>query len=347
MSFYRAGLFALFAVRAAHFCAYADDATSTSSTPYIDSLKKQLEQQDQSRHPRPTPENPQPYIDSLKRKMKNQGTAEPSEENPSPYINQLQQQNPSLKPGATPPSYTEELRSKLGPDTSTGAIEAVKEGHSQLEMKRIGEIHNSFSIDIGTFYHHQASSSSDVTTAGFQTVYGSGYSPDVRVAGEHYFLREENTYSLGVAAYLGIQYFAGAGVFAVRIQEPYGGNLFPAQSLTRFAFVNLPVGVGPSFHLNVMRWVRPYVQFMPTGSIFFESRNDSVPGHHGDSLGYTTNVGVAIMLDWISKDTAWVLYRDYGFKHVYFTAEYSRLDTPFTAVDFQFSGLNLGFSFEF
>jgi hypothetical protein len=327
--------------------AYADD--STSNSPYIDSLQKQLKEKDAGRNPQPTYDNPQPYIDSIKRKMDAKGAApvSPSGDNPEPYIDQLKSQNPSLRDGSVPPSYTEQEKAKLGPDHSTGAIQAVKDGNSALSMKRLGEIHNQFSLNVGTFYSHKAVTPADISTPGFQKVYGSGYTPDVRFQIEHYLIYGDNTFSLGVMAFTGIQYFVGSGIFATTIIQPDGSTPFPSQSRTRFAFVNLPVGIGPSFHLNLARWIRPYVQLMPTGMIFFESRNDSLSGHHGKALGYTATAGVAIMMDWISKDTTWLLYRDYGIKHVYFTAEYSRMETPWTAVDFQYSGLNMGFAFDF
>jgi hypothetical protein len=352
--------------------ARADDRSGTASgasnTPYIDSLQQELKKKD-SNNPQPTPDNPQPYIDSIKRKMNAQdaqgaqgskdgtNTPIPSADNPQPFIDQLKSQNPSLR-DSSDQSYIDQQKNKLGPDNTTGAIDAVNNGTSALQMKRPGEIKNLFSLEVGTLYNHQATTKAGYSIPGFAAVYGSGYAPDVRFEYERYLIGGDSSFTLGVMAFTAIQYFVGYGIYLVNIPYPStypptslpgpnGATYFPSKSQTRFAFVNIPLGVGPVVHFNFLKYVRPYAEFMPVGSAFFESRNDDLPGHHGLGLGMMETGGVAIMLDWISKDATWALYRDYGIKHVYLTAEISRYDTPFTPVDLQFTGLDLGFSFEY
>jgi hypothetical protein len=318
-----------------------------SNTPFIDSLKQKMRESGQKdQGAQRTTESPSPYIDSLKKRMTNSGTSAPTAESPQPFIDQQKSLNPSL---ANPPpgqDYTEQKKQSLPAKETGGAIAAVNEGHSGLEMKRPGEIKNLFGMKTGTLFSHSATAGAQTEGTPFQTVYGKGYAPDVTFDGERVLLGDEHSLTIGLMAFIGIQYFAGPGVFSVQLTKPDGTN-FPLQSQTRFAFVNLPAGIGPSLRLHFLKWFQPYAQFMPSGSIFFESRNDQQQGFHGLAFGYTLTVGMAFMLDWISKDTTWDLYRDYGIKHVYLTAEYSDYATPLSDVNFAFSGLNMGFAFEF
>jgi hypothetical protein len=318
-----------------------------SSTPFIDSLKQKMRESGHSDQVTPrSDENPEPYIDTLKKRLKESGTPQPSADNTQPFIDQLKSKNPSLNNPPPGQDYTQQKLQALPPKETGGAIAAVNEGRSALEMKRPLVVKNVFGMKTGTLYKHSATASSDTEATAFQTVYGSGYAPDVKLYGEHDFLASETGFNFGVMVQAGIQYFAGPGVFSIRLTAPDGSS-FGTQSHTRFAFVNLPAGIGPSIRLNYLKWIHPYAQFLPTASAFFESRNDSNPGYHGLALGFTFTAGAAFALDWLSKEATWALYRDYRIKHVYLTADYTVYSTPLSDVNFSFSGLDLGFAFDF
>src|SRR5690348_13938164 len=93
-----------------------------SVSPYIDQLRSQMKTESA---PAPTASEPDPYIESVRKKLE---TKEPTGAQGS-YTEKLKQQ---LGPTPSAQSYTEQQKEKLEPEKTESAIEAVKEGHSEL-----------------------------------------------------------------------------------------------------------------------------------------------------------------------------------------------------------------------
>lgn len=323
-------------------------ADDDSIQPYIDHLKERMKP---SSEPSPTPDLPDPFIQSLKRKMRPE--QERNSENPEPYIDSLKRKHPE-RYGPLPESsqnvepYIESQKAKLGPGNETSAIEAVQNGTSALKMKRPGAITGAFGFRVGTIVSHDATASGGAQSASFSSLYGQNYAPDFSLLGEYQFFHSEKWGSLGAVFTVGLSYFHGFGNYQFQLKQP-DGTPFPMTSQTQFQFFAIPVSAGLDYRFNLTNYIRPFAMLSPTGIAFFESRSDNLAGgnHHGLSKGFQTAIGTAILADFISRNTAWDLYTDYGIKHAYFTVEYDRLMSVASTVNFTFSGLDVGVLFEF
>jgi hypothetical protein len=329
------GLFAaaltMISASSAVSAARADD---TSTQPYIDSLKQGMKSDDS-----------EGYSEQQKQKLQ----PEPSSDG---YTEQLRQADPSLQlQGTPPPSYSEQQKEQLPPKKQDGAIEAFNEGKSDLKKIKSTDIHSAIGARVGAFVSRSYTANFGIGTGReFTNVYGSGFSPDVSLFGEHQFSHSESGGSIGAFAMIDITRFSGTGTFAVPITSGYNGSTYPANATgVTYYFWDFPLTAGAVFRFNRWHWARPYATIGPTLIPFWEYRSDGGPTHRGLSFGASGSVGMAFLLDGISKDVDWDAYADAGIKHTYFTVEFAGTEclSNVSAITFNSNGLQLGFTFEY
>ena len=316
-------------------------AEEGSSQPYIDQLKEHLQKQDETSAPARSNENPQPFIESQKAKMA------PKSEDGGSYIESLKKTAPErYQPAQTGESYLEQERAKIAPKPTGGAIEAVREGRSELKAKKEGPITGAVGIRIGSIEGRDISAIPGAGLRNFDDVYGSGYTPDVTLFYEFQPFHSEWYGNFGIVTSLGVRYNSGTGVFQFDLPNPAGGN-FGLASHTKFQFFTMPVMAGLNYRFNLARYIRPYIQAGPTLIGYYEQRSDSVGGKRGNSRGVQYGAGVAILLDWFDRQSSWDLYQNYNIKQYYLTFDYTRLQTFSGDVNFTLSGMYAGLTFEF
>lgn len=317
----------------------ADDSVS----PYIDSLKKQIDQKDAQQGTKP-PSDDQSYTEQQKKKL----APGPSMEGDQPYLDSLKKSHPKeFEEQKTDQSYTEQQKAAIGPGDEESAIDKVHKGTSALTMKRPGKVTGAFGFSLGLGVDHNVTANNqpgNPTT--FEEVYGGHFVPDVTFFGEHQFFHNETYGSLGVVASLQINYYWGYGQYAIPLFQP-SGDAFPSTSLTKFSFGAIPISVGADYRFSLGHTIKPFVMIKPTLIPFFELRDDGVAGHQGLSKAIYTNGGINILLDGMDKDLAWDLYSDYNIKHVYLTIEFVKLTTFASDVVFNYYGADVGFTFEY
>jgi hypothetical protein len=318
-------LIALLSIAAAS----ADD----SSSPYIDSIKKTL----------PEDKNAgQSYTDQLKQKL-------PATESSDGYTEALKHSQALQLQGSPSEGYTESEKQRLGPGDQKSAIEAVREGHSELQLKKPGTIHNAFGIRYGLGLSRTITANNNVGTGrDFNSVYGASYAPDISLFYEYQFFHSEIYGSVGAFGMATVAFFNGQGQFAANITNAASANSNYGQNSTgvSFRFFEMPAVGGLDYRFNLSKWVRPYAMGGPTLIGFYESRSDGHNGNRGLSHGLWGALGVEIPLDWISKASDWDRYEAFGIKKTYFSLEYSRLSTFSSPVDFSVGGVYGGFVFE-
>jgi hypothetical protein len=325
-------------------------STETSVSPYIDQLKAKMESEGKpTEEPARTSESPDPYIQSLRKKMNlpSEG-GEPSTSN-EPYIDHLKEKNPELnqKSDTEYSDYTEKMRAQLKPSEPGGAIEAVREGHSELHMKRPGHIRGGVGFKIGSAMNRTFSAGSDLQANSFTNIYGNSWRPDFNLIVEYKPFYSETFGSLGFIAMGGVAIYKASGRFAVQLTEPDNTTSFPMSSRTQMTFLSVPATIGAKYQFNLSYIIRPYAIVGPTLVGVEELRNDGYGAKKAVSKGLTTTAGAAILLDWMNADNTWNLYQDFSVKHYYLTVEYTKLTTVSSPVDVSYSGLTAGFQFDF
>lgn len=314
-----------------------------SVSPYIDSLKAKMSEQDLQKEPVRTSENPEPYIQSLKQKMPAQELGTGTE----PYIDSLKAKNPEKYAAPPSASYTEEKQAVLGADkNSGGAIQAVADNHSELQLKRPGSINAAFGFKIGTAVNRDFTGSSQYVSQSFQSIYGSGWAPALTLFVAYMPFYSRAYGSLGITGSIGGGFFKGNGVYKVPLYKT-SGAAFPSQSITRLTFIDVPVSLGVKYQINWGKYFVPFVEVAPTVIGMAENRNDGIGSKKALSKGVTTSAGFGILLDWITRSNTWNVYQDFNVKHYYLTAEYSKLTTFSSPIDVSFSGVDVGVTFEF
>ncbi len=336
--------------------AFAQEPFATSNQPYIDRLKATMppeSKRDAKFQTVQTSENPNPYIDEVKRTPR---VARPGEI-PEPPEGQ---------------SYTEFLKSRLGEEkypsesyserekqrlietkdkesADVSAIARVKEGNSELEMVRKGKIHYAAGLQMGTSVTRVVTAIPGASLRNFNDVYGTGWIPDLQLFAELQPFHSEWVGNFGLIAGGGASVFKGTGAFSrdIHLATELGGGLVPRAVDITFRFISLPVFAGANFRLNLFRIFRPFVQATPVLIPYREIRDDNAGTRGGFSKGLIATAGVNILLDWMSKTAAWDIYTAANVKHTYLSVNYTRLTTVSSAVNFDFSGIDLGFTFEF
>jgi hypothetical protein len=320
--------------------ARADDAQS--QTPYIDTVRKRL--QEEGKLNDQTGGSNTPYIDSLKAKM-----AKPPENDSKTgdqdYIDAVRKANPDARPeGGGAESYLDQQKQSLPAKQTDGAIAAVQAGKSDLQMKRDTNIHNAagFRID-APFSSNFTATGTAATSQSYNDIYGSGTLPSFTGFYELQPFHSESIAQFGLIALFGLEYASGYGKFGV---SGVPGISVPASSLTKFHFFEMPVGVGLDLRLNFAKYIKPNFTLAPMTVGFLESRSDGNQGAYGYSVELYGSAGVWFLLDWIGRGNTWDMYRD-GVKHYYLTAELTRLNHIHGDVSFDDTALTIGFAFEF
>ena len=336
--------------------AFGQEPFATSNQPYIDRLKATMpeDKREEKYKAVQTSENPSPYIDAMKSKP---ATSRPRE----------------LPEAPSDQSYTDYLKKQLGPDPDSAesyiarerrrlleakdkegadisAIDRVKSGNSELEMKRKGPIHYAAGFTMGTSVTRTVTATSGTALRPFNDVYGTGWIPALQLFAEFQPFHSEWVGNFGLIVGGGASVFKGTGAFSrptLTYATEMGGGPVPSAVDVTFRFVSVPIFAGANFRLNLFRILRPYVQATPVFIPFRELRDDTANARGGFSKGLILTGGVSILLDWISKNSAWDLYSGVGVKHTYLTVNYTKLTTVSSAVGFDFNGVDAGFTFEF
>jgi len=226
-----------------------------------------------------------------------------------------------------------------------GAIQAVREGKSEVKAVKEAKSGNAFGIKVWTTGTRDVTAPSSVFYRSYDSLYGHNYTPDFRFFYEDQLLQSEWFISLGWFAELGFGYKRAYGSFEFAPIKP-GGTTFSQESLIRFTFITVPVAAGAVARFNLARWVRPQVKVAPVVVGYFEDRSDSQGVKRGNSRGLLTEAGVAFQIDWLDSRGSWSMYEMFGVKQHFLTVDYQRLDTTQGDVDFSFHGLSLGLLFE-
>jgi len=329
------------------FAAWADDASQPSVQPYIDEVKQEMsESHEQKPTAVATPSSgssESPFIDSVRPKIKQQESSEG-------YTERLRQNEVTPPPPTAEVSgqtYIDEQKQKIGPNNTPSAIEAVKNGTSELKEKRLGQITSAFGLTYGAEVNRTVTANSTILGRNFSDVYGANYAPDVTLFYEWQPFHSETWGSLGIVSTLSVSYFTGVGQFAYQLTNPVTGGLFPLASGTNFRFYSIPVSVGLEYQFNLAHYLRPFVSIEPTIIGYLETRDDGARGSGGAVYGLHYQGGVSLLLDWMSSSGSWNLYAEYGIKHFYLTAEYTQLSTLGGDVSYNENGIFAGLTFEY
>jgi hypothetical protein len=309
----------------------------TPSQPYIDQVQK--EWREDGIKEKSYGSGTQPYIDSLKRGFSHQKDEQPN------YIDRLRNEDPSLSPSPSS-SYIEKEKQELPDEKNESAIQALKEGHSELHPKFEGKINHAFGLRYGVGVSRDTTSPSQVSS--FKTVYGANYTPEIHLFYEFQPFHSEIFGNVGIFGMAGMSYSEGKGQFAIPLTIPgSGGAKFSSTSTTKFQFIAVPVTIGLDYRFNLFQVLRPHVMAGPTIVGFLEDRSDKDPDSHGHSEGVFFCVGVSLLLDWVSTSSSSSLYSSFGIKHSYFTVDYSRTTTFTGDLLYNVSGIYAGFTFEY
>lgn len=331
-------------------------------------------------------ESLQPYIDRLKATDPGieTGTSEQaSEANPEVYIKTLREKvrkrDAHSQIGEAPEnqSYTEFLRGKLGGpepevdpaaesysehqkrlllerDQRTGAVDdsaitKVKEGRSDLELRRPGNINFAGGMRLGASMSRTVTASAGNALRDFSDVYGTNWAPELHLFFEYQPFHSEWFGNIGIILGGGVTRNTGKGKFPAQVPRSpdAGGGSFEADTNVDFQFLTLPAYIGVNYRFNLFRIVRPYVQFTPTLIGYREGRNDTNTARAGISKGAIASGGINILLDWVSERSSWDLYDSVGVKHYYLTIDYSRMMSFASAISFTYSGVSAGMTMEF
>lgn len=330
---------------------YAPSFADDSVSPYIDKLKSQM---NDSSSPARSVSQPEPYIQYLKKDPKLAKPEEGASESAQPYLDRLRQANPGLNPQDSSGSYTEKKKEELGPDESKSAIEAVRDGTSQLHLKRPGPVRGSIGFKVGALLNRDFGGSAPYVALPYNTIYGSAtkWVPDLTFFAEWKPLSSETWGGFGILASGGFSYVKGFGNFSIPLSyNPNPGGVaaitFPATSYTQMTFISMPASIEAKYQFNLLKWLRPYAMIGPTVVGMTENRNDGVSAKKALSKGITMSFGGAILADWISDENAWDLYQDFSIKHIYLTVDYTRINSISSNISISNSGIFAGVTFEF
>ena len=321
-------------------------------TPYIDSVKEKLKQEEESEGAQAAETNSEvmdPYIQKLR-----QAEAEapsPTEQEGKSFIEKVQADPEFQKKSQSeqaPGSFIENIKNQLEPDNSPGAIAKLHDGNSELELKRPGEIHSAASIRYGALLTRSVTAGSGAGAHTYAEIYGSNYTPSLAFNYEYQPWHSEWWGSLGILGGLGFEYSHGFGILKFALTNPAGGT-FSQTSRTVFGLLSVPLSVGLNYRMNVARLIRPFAAASALAIGYMEARSDQslTSWKRGYSLGYVFSGGVNLMLDWFSRGGAWDLYMNYGIHHTYLTVSYDMLGTFIGDLTYSISGVQAGMTFEF
>ena len=328
------------------FCAQSAFSAEES---YTEKLKRELQEKDAKSDTSRLEKN---YTENLRRKLDEEAKEEsPDEESDSKNFTESAQKK--LKADEEDAekhdskNYSQKLRDELKPKEMTGAIQALKEGKSQLELHRSLDINMAGGFRLGASVNKTFTAKGQ-TGAAFSSVYGSpeDWHPDVTLFFDYLPLYDDGLGAIGLGAQVGISYYAGKGVFRFPLSRP-DGTSFGTSAKNNFYLTIVPMGIGPVVRLNLLNYVRPYGRFVPVFIFYRESRDDSDTVNKGMSKAFQYVAGVNILLDWMSRSASFSAYDVLGVKHLYLTAEYLTTSTYDGSLEMSDEGIYGGLTFEF
>ncbi|MGK5087157.1 CFI-box-CTERM domain-containing protein [Bdellovibrionota bacterium FG-2] len=334
-------LLALAAILLGSLLPLTSPAQEKTTQPYIDELKKGMEEKETSS---------KPYTDLQKEKLP------PNLIKLGAYIDELKKEAPeSSKEGSTPTHGTflereqEKIREKdaENDEKKLGAIEAFKQGKSDLEAKKIGQILHATGFRIGVSSTRNITAPAGTGLRNFSDVYGTSWTPEISLFFEYQPFHSEWFGSFGLWYGFGVSYYHGYGSFEFPLRDANTNTDFNIKSSTLLQFYAIPVTAGLSYRLNFLRLIRPYVMVAPTLIGYLETRNDDQSGYRGVSKGLFFNGGAAILLDWMSRSMDYDRNAALGIHHTYITVDYTRISTLASTVSFSVSSLSVGLTFEY
>lgn len=334
----RAGVLVAAAVGLISPQAYAQ----TSVQPYIDNLRRHMPEQ--------PAQGTESFTETERRRIETERAKDPRLP-ATGYTEKLKELNPELqqKP-ASSEGYSEGIRTRLGPGSSGGAIQAVKEGRSELQLKREGKVDEAFGFRVGAALNRNIVADSESIGSGstFEEVYGNGWSPDFTLYYEWQPIRSATWGSLGLMTTSGFTFNTGDGRFATALPKGWApGENFPLQSRAKVRFFTVPAMIGPVLRVNFLRWLKPYVSVAGGLTGFVETRSDTKERIKGYSRTVQVAGGAVIPMDWMSRKTAWDLYAEHAIKGYGITLDYTKMITVAGDVDFSTSGISAGMYYEF
>jgi hypothetical protein len=288
--------------------------TDPEVQPYIDLLKETMPEEQRLKD-----EEAKDYTKRQQDELSQDPKAEllaPSES----YIDRIRETDPEK--GKTTDGFLENERVKIGVREEKSAIQAVKDGKSELKVDIDTEIKGAGGVRIGASVARNISAANQARA--FTDVYTNSWDPDVTIVYELRPFHSEWLGSLGIQTSLGITWFRGLGVFDTAPNRPaeLGGGSYGTASMTKFGFITLPLTVAPIYRFNILRVLRPYASAGASFVPYFETRDDGGATRRGFSFSLQISGGLALALDYLDKKAAWDLFNDQGVKHIYLYAEY-------------------------
>lgn len=311
-----------------------------SAQPYIDRLKETMPEPDSGTAPEGG------YIESIRSRMN-----QPSDDSEG-YTERLKRslRNEGQGEARGEEGYSDALRKRADeaaskdPDADKSPIRAVTEGQdSALKLKRPGNIHHAVGFRTGgstglTMVNPES-------TLAFFEIYEKRWAPNFQFFYEYQPFHSEWFGNIGFFGSAGMTFYGGIGKFTQIVPKPVTG-FFSQNSRTSLTFMVIPVTLGVSYRFNLLRVVRPYVMAGGTAVGFWEGRDDERGDGRTYGFGFQGTVGVAIPLDFISRELAWNQYDENGFKRFYLTVELSKLKTVSGDISMDNTGIYGGFTFE-
>lgn len=322
-------------------------SAALAQQPFIDKQLEEIRKEDAERA-EDGEVSEKNYSEHLKEKIKVEDREEERVESGS-YIDELREKNPDLIPDrATPESYSQSQKSTLEPKPEGGAIQAVNDGNSELQMKRPGKIRGALGLHFGAVTLAKSfSSRGAVAGRAYSDTYGTNYDPNFTLHYEWQPFHSEIFGNFGLFFEGGIFMNSGYGKYdgydVAQIPLPSGSGSFPETSQTYFKFFAFPIVVGLNYRFNLTYILRPYagagLGFVP----MVETRTDQAAPNRAWTSLIQASGGVSLLLDFLSKPSAWEMYSDYGVKHSYLFAEV-RAWLPFAGdVSLSMTGVYAGF----
>lgn len=298
---------------------HAEEAPSPQ--PYIDRLRKQIDE---------TPATSEPsYTEEFKKKIA------PAEPEPS-YTEKLKS---TFEPVESAEGYSETLKKSMPPEAERESpIQAVLSGKSITTEPKRPDINQALGFMVGVNPNIAVSDTNG--SFNYSTIYGTGWQPELLMHYEWQPGHSEYFGSLGLHLNSGITYGEGYG----QLSFPFNGSTV---SQTRFTFLQVPMMIGATYRFNLLRLIRPYIG-ADAGAIFYnESRKDNVGDKRGFATVFAGHLGAALLLDYFDGGSARDGYLSTGIQHSYLVAEYMYLDSfSKSGVVFKRGGIYAGFLFE-
>lgn len=254
--------------------------------------------------------------------------------------------------------YAKKEKAKLKAEnpSETSAIQKVKDGKSELEMKRVGKITGTGGFRFGVNSTRTVDADQANRYRKFEDIYPPDKTPDVQFFYEYQPLRSNIWGSLGLYTSFGVAYRTGQGLFERAPYDPSqqvmgaaenAAGRYNEQTNFKFTFLTMPLSVGVGYRFLAARWIVPYAVLAPTAIIFAERRSNPRISDWGRSNGITQIVGTAFAMDWLDHASSWSMYEAMGVKRIYFNLEYYRLsDIGNNEIQFETSAIFAGFSFD-